>query len=142
MQIVDAGFQPICEKLFMYEMLVGCKMTAENAGVPEHIKQLEPDLEPVFLAGQRIDEGTGERLEKWAQSRADTPKPPADPIEDVVTITTDQAIALETRCIDNGITVAQLKAAAKVERLSLILASDLDRANGWIDKKIAAKETA
>ena len=38
--------------------------------------------------------------------------------------------------------VAQLKHAAKVERLSLILEADLDRANGWIDKKIAAKETA
>ena len=69
-QIVDAGYQPICEKMFMYEMLVGCKMTADAAGVPEHIKQLEPDLEPVFLAGKQIDESTGQRLRAWAESKA------------------------------------------------------------------------
>ena len=70
MQIVDAGYQPICEKMFMYEMLVGCMMTADRAGVPQHIKKLEPDLEPVFLDGKQIDEGTGERLAAWASGRA------------------------------------------------------------------------
>jgi hypothetical protein len=66
MQIVDAGYQAICEKQFQYEMLVACMMTADNAGVPQHIKKLEPDLEPVFLAGKQIDESTGERLAAWA----------------------------------------------------------------------------
>jgi energy-coupling factor transporter ATP-binding protein EcfA2 len=70
-QIVDAGYQPICEKMFMYEMLVGCMMTADNAGVPMHIKQLEKDLEPIFLQGKQIDEGTGERLAAWAAERRD-----------------------------------------------------------------------
>lgn len=69
MQIVDAGYVPICEKMFMYEMLVGCMMTADQAGVPMHIKRLEPDLEPVFLAGKQIDESTGERLRAWSESR-------------------------------------------------------------------------
>lgn len=69
MQIVDAGYVPICEKMFMYEMLVGCMMTADNAGVPMHIKRLEPDLEPVFVAGKQIDESTGERLAVWASGR-------------------------------------------------------------------------
>jgi hypothetical protein len=69
MQIVDAGYVPICEKLFMYEMLVGCMMTAEEAGVPQHIKRLEPDLEPIFLPGKQIDESTGERLAAWAADR-------------------------------------------------------------------------
>jgi hypothetical protein len=69
MTIVDAGYVPICEKQFMYEMLVGCMMTADNAGVPQHVKQLERDLEPVFLAGEQINEGTGERLAAWAAGR-------------------------------------------------------------------------
>lgn len=69
MQIVDAGYVPICEKMFMYEMLVGCMMTADNAGVPQHIKQLEKDLEPIFLADKQIDEGTGERLAAWSADR-------------------------------------------------------------------------
>jgi hypothetical protein len=64
--IVDAGYQPIAERQFMYEMLVACMMTADNPGVPQHIKKLEPDLEPVFLAGKQIDESTGERLAAWA----------------------------------------------------------------------------
>jgi energy-coupling factor transporter ATP-binding protein EcfA2 len=74
-EIVDAGYQPICEKMFMYEMLVGCMMTADNAGVPMHIKQLEKDLEPVFLSGKQIDEGTGERLAAWAADRQSGPQP-------------------------------------------------------------------
>jgi hypothetical protein len=47
-------------------MLVACMMTADNPGVPQHIKKLEPDLEPIFLAGKQIDESTGERLAAWA----------------------------------------------------------------------------
>jgi energy-coupling factor transporter ATP-binding protein EcfA2 len=72
-QIVDAGYVPICEKMFMYEMLVGCMMTADNAGVPMHIKELEKDLEPIFLRGKQIDEGTGERLAAWAAGRRSEP---------------------------------------------------------------------
>ncbi len=76
-QIVDLGFMPICEKMFMYEMLVACQLHASNAGVPEHIKRLEPDLEPVFLSGKQIDEKTGERLAIWAHARKQPEK--ADP---------------------------------------------------------------
>lgn len=72
-KIVDAGYQPICEKMFMYEMLVGCKMDPEQAGVPEHIKKLEQELEPVFLEGKQIDESTGERLAIWTNLRAAGP---------------------------------------------------------------------
>lgn len=73
-EIVDAGYQPICEKMFMYEMLVGCMMHADSPGVPLHIKRLEPDLEPVFVAGQQIDESTGERLAAWASTRQAAPQ--------------------------------------------------------------------
>jgi AAA domain len=84
MQIVDAGYVPICEKMFMYEMLVGCMMTADNAGVPQHIKQLEKDLEPIFLAGKQIDEGTGERLAAWSADRATSAGPEPLPESEVV----------------------------------------------------------
>lgn len=82
LQIVDAGYVPICEKMFMYEMLVGCMMTADNAGVPQHIKRLEPDLEPVFIAGQQIDESTGQRLAEWSSGKSAKPWP--EEIEDLV----------------------------------------------------------
>jgi hypothetical protein len=75
-QIVDAGYVPIAEKMFMYEMLVGALMHADNPGVPVHLKRLEPDLEPVFVPGKQIDESTGERLAAWASNRAATPQAP------------------------------------------------------------------
>lgn len=79
--IVDAGYQPICEKQFMYEMLVGCQMDPSKAGVPQHIKQLEPELEPVFLEGQQIDEHTGERLAAWCAGRESAVTPTQSPDE-------------------------------------------------------------
>ena len=89
-EIVDAGYQAICEKQFMYEMLVGCMMTADNAGVPQHIKQLEKDLEPIFLPGKQIDEGTGERLAAWASDRQGAPPAPIPESElDAMVMTLD-----------------------------------------------------
>jgi hypothetical protein len=85
-QIVDMGFMPIAEKMFMYEMLVACQLHASNAGVPEHIKRLEPDLEPVFLAGKQIDERTGERLALWAQARKESSPPPQSASPDGVSL--------------------------------------------------------
>ena len=55
-------------------------------------------------------------------------------------ITPDQCLTLEVACNDNGIQLAKLKAAAKVERLAQIKAADYDRAMQWIDKAKAAKE--
>lgn len=86
MQIVDAGYVPICEKMFMYEMLVGAMMTADNAGVPQHIKQLERDLEPIFLAGKQVDEGTGERLAAWSADRASTVTPEPLPEQEITVL--------------------------------------------------------
>ena len=53
-------------------------------------------------------------------------------------ITTDEALALESLCTDNGISVERLKKAAKVERISLILAADFDRSKAWITAAIAS----
>lgn len=81
--IVDAGYQPICEKSFIFEMLVGAMMLADNAGVPIHIKALEKDLEPVFPAGEQISEDTGRRLAEWSAGRDPAAKdPPKDPPKD------------------------------------------------------------
>jgi hypothetical protein len=74
-KIVDAGYQPICEKMFGFEMLVFAMMHADNPGVPVHLKKLEPDLEPVFLDNQQIDESTGARLAEWASTRSAPPTP-------------------------------------------------------------------
>lgn len=140
-QIVDAGYQPICEKQFMYDMLVGCKMDPDKAGVPEHVKKLEPDLEPVFLDGQQINEQTGERLAIWTNLRAAGAAgatKPATQSTPVDLITPDQVAAIETRCHDSGISIDRVKAAAKVGALSEIQASRYAGAMAWLDKQIDA----
>ena len=156
-QIVDAGYQPICEKQFMYDMLVGCKMTPGAAGIPEHIKKLEVELEPIFLDGQQIDESTGERLAVWTHLRASGAKPtdrPAAPASApssspgasgatdtkqaaAALISSDQLAILETRLAENDIPAAKMRKAAGVESLDQIQLGHFDRACKWIDAQIA-----
>ncbi len=147
-QIVDAGYQPICEKQFMYDMLVGCKMTPGAAGIPEHIKKLEVELEPIFLDGQQIDEHTGERLAVWTQLRAagakepaanpetvtasGHPAQPADAAGSIVTITAEQVAILETEISDAKLTVEAFKKAAKIDALANLPAYRLNSARKWI----------
>lgn len=137
-QIVDAGFQPLCEKMFMYEMLVGCKMAPDKAGVPEHIKKLEPDLEPVFLADKQIDEATGKRLAIWTQlRRGESVDQPADPVE---YINDNQVADLKVMLIDHGIATSKLLGkvdAATVERIPLI---DYDRCIKWVQEVVEARK--
>jgi len=74
--IVDAGFQPICEKSFMFEVLVSAVMEGlpdGKPGVPIHIKPLEKDLEPVFIKDEQVCEDTGKRLAEWARARPTQP---------------------------------------------------------------------
>lgn len=134
-QIVDAGYQPICEKMTMYEMLVGCMVHADNPGVPNHIKRLEPDLEPVFGLGQ-IDEHTGERLAAWASTRqaapAGQPKggEPVQPADAAIYLTEEQQLELGTALTDNKKSPDRLLKnvsklyGSKVETLAQIRAAD------------------
>ena len=55
-------------------------------------------------------------------------------------ITPEKALALEARCNDNAIPVAKLKAAAKVDRLSMLDNEGLARAHGWIDRLLAKRQ--
>ncbi len=149
--IVDAGYQPICEKMFMYEMLASFMMYAENAGVPEQVKALEDDLKPVFLVGEKIDESTGERLAAWAAGRRDSapmqapapasadPPSAQAPASAADLITPDQAANLETMCQDAGVPVSKLREAAKVERLAQIEAAHYQRALDWITRAAEAR---
>ena len=135
MQVVDAGWQPITEKMFGYEMLVYALLMPDNPGVPTHLKKLEPDLDPVFVTDQQIDEATGQRLAAWAAGGTAKQAPTPD---DAVYITADQALVLEARCTENGIDIKRLKLAAKVERLSQIKVADFQRAEDWIMRAIEA----
>lgn len=127
-QVVDAGWLPITEKLFGYDMLVYALMMAENPGVPVHLKKLEQEFEPMFPIGKQVTENAGALLAQWAAGAK------------VEYITVEQTNALEAGCEENGIAVERLTRAAKVERISQIKASDFDRAKAWLDAAIAAKK--
>ena len=78
MQVIDAGWLPIAEKMFGYDMLIYALMMAENPGVPVHLKKLEPEFEPMFPVGKQITEESGQRLAQWAAGSTTTapaPKP-------------------------------------------------------------------
>ena len=76
---VDKGFQPICEKSFMFDMTVSFKLTAERPGVPIPTK-LQGDHAPLFDLSRPLDEETGARIAAYARgeevsrSRAATPR--------------------------------------------------------------------
>lgn len=125
------GWIPVCEKNLPFEATASFLLMADKPGIPHPIK-LQEQHKAIFPGGKQIDEEAGRRLAEWAAGgKKDEPK------GDFITV--DQALAIEARCNDNGIQIARLKKAAGVDRISLILAANLDRANGWLDKVIADK---
>ena len=147
-QIVDAGYVPICEKMFMYEMLVGCMVHADNPGVPNHIKRLEPDLEPVFTAGEQITEATGERLAHWASTRQAAPQEPrkgvksrepaeaASFLNDAQQAELAEALKASGKSSDRLLRNVSKLYGAKVENLAQIKAAD------WADAIAYARGSA
>jgi hypothetical protein len=56
-QVVDAGWQPIAEKMLGYEMLIYAFLMPDNPGVPDQLKKLEPELESIFPMGKADHRG-------------------------------------------------------------------------------------
>lgn len=76
--IESAGWVPICEKRFMYEMTMSFTVTPDNPGVPliqdgqaVHGKIQSQHL-PFFPAGKRVTEDCGKQLRAWARGENTT----------------------------------------------------------------------
>ncbi|TBY40872.1 hypothetical protein [Rhizobium leguminosarum] len=84
--IESAGWVPICEKRFMYEMTISFTVTPDNPGVPLihdgqaiHGKIQSQHL-PFFPAGKRVNEECGRLLRAWARGESTSTKSqPASP---------------------------------------------------------------
>lgn len=126
-QVVDAGWLPIAEKMFGYDMLIYALLMSENPGVPVHLKKLEPEFAPMFPIGEQITEESGRRLAAWAKGSG-----PAATEEKYVT--PDQHIAIMDKLKESGVAEERLKKAAKVDRLTQIPASAYARTIEWIEK--------
>lgn len=121
---------PIQADDILFEMFIHGWIDQEH--VFHGTKYTLDQLKDTLRTGEKLSADSGRRLAEWAAGgKKDEPK------GDFITV--DQALAIEARCNDNGIQIARLKKAAGVDRISLILAANLDRANGWLDKVIADK---
>lgn len=81
--IESAGWVPICEKRFMYEMTMSFTVTPEKPGVPliedgqaVHGKIQSQHL-PFFPAGKRVTEECGRLLRAWARGESTSLQPAA-----------------------------------------------------------------
>lgn len=68
-EFVNAGWQPLCEKRFMFEMTCSFMLTDEAPGVPRPIK-LQEQHKSAFAEGQQISEVSGRTLAEWAAGKS------------------------------------------------------------------------
>jgi|ETNvirnome_2_300_1030623.scaffolds.fasta_scaffold03735_5 hypothetical protein len=68
-QVVDIGFQPICDSQFMFEMTASFLMSAEDPGMFTPIK-LQAQHQDCFPKGRKIDQASGMALATWANGGA------------------------------------------------------------------------
>lgn len=76
-EIVNVGWQPICEKNLPYELTVSMLLTPEAPGVPQFIK-LQEQHKHLFPAGKLVDETAGKAISDWARGGA-APSVPVGP---------------------------------------------------------------
>lgn len=69
-EIVPAGFQPICEKNFMFELSCSLTLHPETPGMPRFDlpRKLPRDILPVFPEGHLIGVDAGRLLREWAET--------------------------------------------------------------------------
>jgi hypothetical protein len=107
-------------------------------------------MRQVFVDGEPITKGTGERLAAWAAGSTKAPavatqEQAVEPSGDGAApeyITPQQEADLHTLCIDNDIPTGRLKTAANVTTLDQILAADYARALAWVNTAIARRNGA
>jgi len=77
-EIIPIGFQPICEKAFMFEMSGSFMLHPDRPGAPDYSlpHKLNADLRAIFPDGEVVRAEAGARLRAWAETGAD--RPPLD----------------------------------------------------------------
>lgn len=72
-KVTPIGFQPICEKGFMFEMTGSFMLHPERPGCPDYALpfKLNADLRSIFPDGQIVGPEAGKRLRMWAETGTD-----------------------------------------------------------------------
>lgn len=125
------GWLPICEKNLPFELTASFLFTADAPGIPKPIKCQEQHR-ALFPLDRPITEESGRLIAQWASGGSQGP----------ISLSADQIATIETRCVDNGISLDKLKAAAKVDSVASIPAGQYDRVMAWIDRAVDAAAPA
>ncbi len=129
-EIVPVGFQPICEKNFMFELSGSMTMHPESPGQPRYDLpcKLNSDLQAIFPEGARIGAVAGKRLRQWAEAGADRPAADrvADGVRDLVERIQDAASSSDLRAITAEADVIKQRAYLAAKRPDL--AEKVDKA--------------
>lgn len=147
-------WSPICGKTMPFEMTAFFMVHAGKPGVPVPLK-LQAQHRPLFSLDKPLDEACGRRIAEWARggtingesaaslapntAAASVGKQPANAAD---RITEEQVATLEALCTEHGISVADLRDAASVQRLADIPAKKFGAAKRWLDAEIEAKKQA
>lgn len=72
-KVVPQGFQPICEKSFMFELSGSLMMHPDRPGCPDYElpKKLNDDLQAILPHGWIVGDPEGKRLRLWAETGED-----------------------------------------------------------------------
>lgn len=65
-EIVNTGWQPICEKNLPYELMISLLMEPEKPGIPIYLKRQEQH-KPLFPEGELVNESMGASISAWAK---------------------------------------------------------------------------
>jgi hypothetical protein len=91
--VVQAGWQPICEKTTMFEMVVSFVMSPEHPGVPiEGSGKIQDQHRFAFPPGQLVTRKAGEALAAWAAGGVSAPaitetlSAPSDELTKLITV--------------------------------------------------------
>jgi hypothetical protein len=83
--IQSAGWVPICEKKFMFDMTLSFTVTPDNPGVPliedgvAIYGKIQSQHLPFFPAGKRVTEECGLRLRQWARGESSSVQSTSSP---------------------------------------------------------------
>lgn len=156
---VDLGYQPIASERIAFETIFSLMLPPRSKGIPDlEQSDLREPFDSMIVPGIPLDETLGQKLAKWASGalKADAGRvahgeePASIPghssqageASSGVTITVDQAIALEDYCAEQGVNVGKLKKKLGVTRLQEVRASQYERARAWVDEVVAARKRA
>jgi hypothetical protein len=122
-KVIPIGFQPVCEKSWMFEMSGSMTLHPETPGSPRYDlpHKLNDELRGIFVDGTRIGDDAGKRLRLWAETGSDRPATDkaADGVRDLIERIQDTQTEAALRLMTGGSDVVKQRAWLEKNRPEL-----------------------